>query len=50
MTLIGGIVLVTLGAKEIKGDKPKKERKYSKPAEKVEKEQKEEIIDAEEIK
>lgn len=50
LTLIGGIVLVTLGAKEIKGDKPKKERKYSKPAEKVEKDQKEEIIDAEEIK
>lgn len=24
LTLIGGIVLVTLGAKEIKGDKPKK--------------------------
>ncbi|MDO5089269.1 MAG: hypothetical protein Q4D53_05735 [Leptotrichiaceae bacterium] len=55
LTLIGGIVLVTLGFKETNAEKPKKEMKVPKSSETTEKkyekhENKEEIVDAEEIK
>ncbi|RRD40998.1 hypothetical protein EII29_00670 [Leptotrichia sp. OH3620_COT-345] len=52
LTLIGGIVLVTLGFKETNVGKPKKDKKAFKPSEAAEenKENKEEIVDAEEVK
>ncbi len=50
ITLIGGIVLVTLGVKELNAGKPKKEKKSSKFSEESEKKNDDKVVDAEEIK